>query len=214
MNSDIRIALLSLMTFCGLLRMPDVKIRILASVFIALRMFHSFVLNYLAIDYLLRTCILFIVVLVFSSKSCSLIFAIGHGIAFDKLLCIKNYKFRKSSVLVAEIQKNAKSQCCHPFPFEINLTSNFYLLGDAIRNVVKEKPLSALYRIGIPVVLSTDDDGIWPIDRCPIGHQSHHSLAAEYCRAITSRFITEEEQLQMMIAQFRKVPIPQENRNF
>ena len=125
---------------------------------------------------------------------------IGHGIAFDKLLCIKNYKFRKSSVLVAEIQRNAK-RVLSSIPFEINLTSNFYLLGDAIRNVGMEKPLSALYSIGTPVILSTDDDGIWPIDKCPIGHQSHHSLAAEYCRAISSRFITKVEQLEKMIAQ-------------
>ncbi|CAF0952646.1 unnamed protein product [Adineta steineri] len=123
---------------------------------------------------------------------------VGHGIAFDKLLSIKNYKFRKSSVLVAEIQKNAES-VFSTIPFEINITSNYYLLGDAIRNVENTKPLSALYKIKVPVVLSTDDDGIWPIDKCALGHQSHHSLAAEYCRAITSCFITERKQLENMV---------------
>ncbi|CAF4623789.1 unnamed protein product [Rotaria socialis] len=123
---------------------------------------------------------------------------VGHGVAFDKLLSIKNHKYRKSSVLVAEMQRNAKSVFAE-VPFEVNITSNFYLLGDAVRNVEKEKPLSYLYDIHVPVVLSTDNDGIWPIDKCTLGHQSHHSLAAEYCRAITTRFITEENQLEDIV---------------
>ncbi|CAF1171978.1 unnamed protein product [Rotaria sordida] len=58
---------------------------------------------------------------------------VGHGIAFDKILSIENYKFRKSSVLVAEMQQNART-ILPSIPFEVNITSNFYLLGDAIRN--------------------------------------------------------------------------------
>ncbi|CAF5190034.1 unnamed protein product, partial [Rotaria magnacalcarata] len=123
---------------------------------------------------------------------------VGHGIAFDKLLSIKNYKFRKSSVLVAQMKRNAKSVFSE-IPFEVNITSNFYLLGGAIRNVKKDKPLSNLYDIEVPVVLSTDNDGILPIDRCDLGHYSHHSLAAEYCRAIVTRFISKEEHLDRMI---------------
>ncbi|CAF3391108.1 unnamed protein product [Rotaria socialis] len=123
---------------------------------------------------------------------------VGHGIAFDKLLSIKNYKFRKSSVLVAQMKRDAKSVFSE-IPFEVNITSNFYLLGGAIRNVKKEKPLSNLYDIEVPVVLSTDNDGILPIDRCDLGHYSHHSLAAEYCRAIVTRFISKEEHLDRMI---------------
>ncbi|CAF0890921.1 unnamed protein product [Rotaria sordida] len=38
----------------------------------------------------------------------------------------------------------------------------------------------------VPVIISTDDDGIWPIDQCQLKHPGHHSLAAEYCRAIYS----------------------------
>ncbi|CAF1072778.1 unnamed protein product [Adineta ricciae] len=121
---------------------------------------------------------------------------VGHGIAFDILLSIKNYTYRKSSVLVAQMQ-NAR-RLLSSIPFEVNITSNFYLLGDAIRNTTNSKPLHVLKQFDIPIVLSTDDDGIWPIDRCPLGHQGHHSLAAEYCRAITTSFITEENQLKIM----------------
>ncbi len=142
--------------------------------------------------YILYRCIDFL------KKKLKLHIRVGHGVAFDKLLSIKNYKYRKSSVLVAEMQRNAKS-VFSSIPFEVNITSNFYLLGDAIRNVEKKKPLSYLYDIGVPVVLSTDNDGIWPIDKCALGHQSHHSLGAEYCRAITTRFITKEDQLENMI---------------
>ena len=135
---------------------------------------------------------------------------IGHGIGFDKLLSIKNYKYRKSSVLVAEMQSTAKS-VLKSIPFEVNITSNFYLLGDAIRNVHKEKPLSHLYEIGVSVILSTDDDGIWPIDKCALEHQSHHSLAGEYCKAITSQFITEDKWLKKMIRNSKKFRFHQEN---
>ncbi|CAF0797057.1 unnamed protein product [Adineta ricciae] len=127
---------------------------------------------------------------------------IGHGIAFDKLLSIKNYKYRKSSVLVAEMQN--VGSLLSSIPFEINITSNIYLLGDAIRNVESKKPLNYLYEIGVPIVLSTDDDGIWPIDKCPLEHQAHHSLAAEYCRAISTHFITREDQLRLMIDNTKK----------
>lgn len=142
---------------------------------------------------------------------------VGHGIAFDKLLSIKNYKYRKSNVLVAEIRNSAKS-LFSSIPFEVNITSNFYLLGDAIRNTGKKKPLSNLHLFGVPVILSTDDDGIWPIDNCPLGHEEHHSLAAEYCRAITTRFITEQGQLTEMIHyadtfRFSQKESPQENEN-
>lgn len=135
---------------------------------------------------------------------------VGHGIAFDKLLSIENYKHRKSSVLAAEIRNRAKS-LFSSIPFEINITSNFYLLGDAIRNVGDKKPLSDLYDFDVPVILSTDDDGIWPIDKCPLGHEGHHSLAAEYCRAITTRFITEQNQLTNMINHAKKFRFSEPN---
>lgn len=123
---------------------------------------------------------------------------VGHGIAFDKLLSIENYKYRKSSVLVAEMQRNVESVFSE-IPFEVNITSNFYLLGDALRNVKEHRPLSNLYAKKVPVVLSTDNDGIWPIDKCGLGHYAHHSLAAEYCRAIATSFISKEEHLDRMI---------------
>ncbi|CAF1478058.1 unnamed protein product [Adineta steineri] len=48
---------------------------------------------------------------------------IGHGIAFDKLLSIDNHKYRKSSVLVEEIKRNAKA-LFSSIPFEVCQTDS------------------------------------------------------------------------------------------
>jgi hypothetical protein len=49
------------------------------------------------------------------------------------------------------------------------------------------------------MILSTDGDGVWPIDHCPSKHPGHHSLAAEYCRAISSSLIKDSQQLYKML---------------
>ena len=119
---------------------------------------------------------------------------IGHGIAFARILDDSTSKLthRKSSVLLAEMRDHAK----HILPkiaFEVNITSNAYLLGPALRagNYEKAIRLDSLRELGVPIILGTDDDGVWPIDRCtnPSGHPMHISLVAEYCRAIDSKLI-------------------------
>ncbi|CAF1393591.1 unnamed protein product [Rotaria sp. Silwood1] len=72
------------------------------------------------------------------------------------------------------------------FNRRISRVSHGYSVDEAVAFLF-EVPHNAIH---VPIVLSTDDDGIWPIDKCPLEHQEHHSLAAEYCRAITTRFIT------------------------
>ena len=123
---------------------------------------------------------------------------IGHGIAFERILngSMSSLKHRKSSVLLAEIKEHAR----HVFKtiaFEVNITSNEYLLGHALRRGDFDRILqfTSLIELGAPVVLATDDDGIWPIDHCGKKHSGHQSLAAEYCRAISSPIITSRDVL-------------------
>ena len=59
------------------------------------------------------------------------------------------------------------------------------LLGDSFvdteaRNV---RSLPAFLRAGLPVVLCTDDDGVWAIHKCR-EHYRHVSVAHEFCQAI------------------------------
>ena len=124
---------------------------------------------------------------------------IGHGIAFEHILAENGAKskYRKSSVLLAEMKHHAKS-LFKTIAFEVNITSNEYLLGQPLRqgNYMQPLRLDSLFRFGIPMILATDDDGIWPIDQCLSVHPGHHSLVAEYCRAISSGLITTENDLQ------------------
>lgn len=48
-------------------------------------------------------------------------------------------------------------------------------------------------------MLATDNDGIWPLEQCPMNHPHHHSLAGEYCKAIHLNFIKEEKVLREAI---------------
>jgi len=83
-------------------------------------------------------------------------------------------------------------------PIEINLTSNFYLLptdhpsaptghnthaAESFLKDLSENPFE------IPIVLSTDNDGIWPIDSCVYNHPGHISLAAEHCLAVSRKLV-------------------------
>ena len=81
--------------------------------------------------------------------------------------------------------------------FEINMTSNEYLLGQSIRgcNYRQIRGLNEFFKIKTPIMLSTDDDGIFPIERCSINHPGHHSLTSEYCRAISSSLFKTDKQL-------------------
>ena len=108
-------------------------------------------------------------------------------------------KHRKSSVLLAEIRNHAP-YVFKTIAFEVNITSNEYLLGHSLRrgDFQRALQLDALITLGAPTILATDDDGIWPIDNCLQSCPSHHSLSGEYCRAISSRIIQRTDVLQKM----------------
>ena len=100
---------------------------------------------------------------------------------------------------MAEIRNHAQ-YVFKTIAFEVNITSNEYLLGHALRkgDFQRALQLDALLKLGAPIILATDDDGIWPIDNCLQNCPSHHSLSGEYCRAISSRIIQETEVLEKM----------------
>jgi hypothetical protein len=123
---------------------------------------------------------------------------IGHGIAFDRILGknMSSSRHRKSSVLLAEMREHA-NYLFKNIAFEVNITSNEYLLGQTLRQgkFGEILRLDALFKLKAKIILATDDDGIWPIDRCPFTHPGHHSLSAEYCRAISTSLIETPKQL-------------------
>jgi hypothetical protein len=125
---------------------------------------------------------------------------IGHGIAFNRILGASTEdtsRHRKSSVLLAEMREHAH-YLFKTIPFEVNITSNEYLLGQTLRqgNFSQILRLDALFKLDLHIILATDDDGVWPIDRCRFvhpDHRGHHSLPAEYCRAISSSLFSVDD---------------------
>lgn len=88
---------------------------------------------------------------------------IGHGIEF----CSQVYKVEFGFIKSKKI------------PVELNFTSNHYLVGNLAGHSVLQKFL----KNQIPVIICTDDDGIWPMRKCT-RHYDHISVASEICRAI------------------------------
>ena len=127
---------------------------------------------------------------------------IGGGIAFAHILSgnMSNLTHRKSSVLLAEMRDHAK-HLLTKIAFEVNITSNAYLLASTLRkdNYEQRILLNSLRELGAPIILGTGDDGIWPMDNCPTRHPGHRSLAAEYCRAISSKLIESSKQFRKIL---------------
>ena len=132
---------------------------------------------------------------------------IGHGIAFDHILGanLNSSKHRKSSVLMAEMRNHAY-YLFKKIAFEVNITSNEYLLGQILRkgDYAQILRLKALFDMKAHITLGTDDDGIWPIDQCSSIHPGHQSLAAEYCRAISTSLIGSENHLKQTFETMKK----------
>ena len=132
---------------------------------------------------------------------------IGHGIAFDHILGapLNSSKYRKSSVLMAEMRNNAY-YLFQKIAFEVNMTSNEYLLGQVLRqgDYAQILRLKELFDMGAHITLGTDDDGIWAIDQCSAVHPGHQSLAAEYCRAISTKLIDSEDHLKKTFETMKK----------
>lgn len=74
----------------------------------------------------------------------------------------------------------------HKVVFEVNLTSNHTLLSDVFCTEIGQKSemyVQSMLHNKFTVILSTDDDGIWPIQPCK-RHKCHISVAKEYCKAL------------------------------
>ncbi|CAF4025571.1 unnamed protein product, partial [Rotaria sordida] len=84
-----------------------------------------------------------------------------------------------------------------PFTFGVDI-SNEYLLGQALRQADFKQilRLKTLFDMEAHIPLGTDDDGIWPINQCSSVHPGHQSLAAEYCRAISTSLINTKEEFE------------------
>jgi adenosine deaminase len=139
---------------------------------------------------------------------------VGHGIAFQRILdrTMSSSKHRKSSVLLAEIEHQAP-YVFKTIPFEVNITSNEYLLGFALRNGTRQRPLQldALFDLNVPIILATDNDGIWPITSCPCGQSSHFSLSGECCRAIETGIIKSVKHFEHMFKHMKTYRFCSEN---
>lgn len=112
---------------------------------------------------------------------------------------------RKSDLKLQMIQSDGH-QIFSKVPFEINLTSNFYLLHNPSTTHGSNSKHVMRYFIdcNFPVLLSTDDDGVWPLDMCSEQHLNHHSLAHEVCKAIKYNILNSGKELSKMIEDFRE----------
>jgi adenosine deaminase len=84
---------------------------------------------------------------------------------------------------------------------ELSPTSNHMLLPSTFHNrerTTNKRTLRSFLDAELPVVLSTDDDGIWAIHKCKCHHR-HISVAAEYCRAIECGDIQSKDELEEML---------------
>jgi adenosine deaminase len=118
---------------------------------------------------------------------------VGHGVGFLSLDC-------PTAKRAQEFLKNNKITC------ELNMTSNLYLRLSppaADQDRASTKSLPSFIEKQIPVVLSTDDDGVWIIHKCR-SHRYHISVAAEFCRAIKHGAITNKGALLEIIDNARK----------
>lgn len=111
---------------------------------------------------------------------------IGHGLALRHFTYLLNYRDGSSVeqslvsktppylVLTSWITTALQMMWSHKTPIEVNLTSNDYLESD------HNPALRSFLSNNLPVVLCTDNDGIWPCQ-----HGAFSSVAAEFYAAIT-----------------------------
>jgi len=127
------------------------------------------------------------------AKDAQLPLRIGHGVVFAADTSGLSDGFVAAMESFRNLLKDG------PIPCELNPTSNRMLLLDSHaapdrRNI---RTLSKFLSLGLPVVLCTDDDGVWPIPACGV-HRRHRSVAYEYCHAILHGEITDVDKLKRM----------------
>ena len=136
----------------------------------------------------------------YGKKAC---LRVGHGVAFSYpgiLQISPDETFTRELTVNFPIMR--KWLKCNCVPLELNMTSNNTLLSDMFNNmerITNEKSvLSFFLREGLSVVLSTDDDGVWPIHKCK-EHYRHISVLHEFCQAVLSNSITTKTDLHKLI---------------
>ena len=123
---------------------------------------------------------------------------IGHGVAFSypECLCVSpdgNFDFETS----CDFPSHRAWLKEESIPLELNMTSNNTLLSDLFNR--KDGPSDAqsvlsyfLRQAELSVVLSTDDDGVWPIRKCK-EHYRHISVQHEFCQALLCGSLDEDD---------------------
>jgi hypothetical protein len=101
-------------------------------------------------------------------------------------------------------------------PLEVNITSNIYLLpaeskgsddaGTADTPHSSVRAIDKMLRLNWPVVLSTDNDGVWIIRKCS-AHYEHISVKGEMCRYFyhSSREDTRHESVPLIMESIRQM---------
>lgn len=126
---------------------------------------------------------------------------IGHGVAFlhgfAGIDCLEpDNKFTRDLAEFRRFLKEENVVC------ELNPTSNHMLLPDSFvdsNKLSNTRTLKTFLEAEVPVVLCTDDDGIWAIHKCKL-HYHHVSVAYEYCQAIASGDIKNKEEVEDAMA--------------
>jgi adenosine deaminase len=125
---------------------------------------------------------------------------IGHGVAF-----LYKDETEPDSFFNVKLNEFRKFLRDHHIPCELNPTSNHMLIPATFggRTVTNDRTLTAFLEEGLPVVLCTDDDGIWAIHKCSC-HYHHISVAHEFCDAIQRGEIHSEECVEKLISDGRR----------
>lgn len=121
---------------------------------------------------------------------------IGHGVAFlfnDRNL--GSNEIDAAAIFLEYLREFRKFLRDKGIVCELNPTSNHMLLSSSFDgDNSNTRTLRKFLTERVPVCLGTDDDGIWSIPRCNL-HNSHVSIAAEYCKAIECGDIQSEKEL-------------------
>jgi hypothetical protein len=115
-------------------------------------------------------------------------------------------KTADESVLHRELKIFREFLANNEIPCELNPTSNHMLIpGTFVRNqtVTNDRSLEGFFKHQVPVVLCTDDDGIWAIQKCE-RHHHHISVAHEFCEAIDRKEIKDKKQIDPLVSDGRK----------
>jgi hypothetical protein len=129
---------------------------------------------------------------------------IGHGVAFLYGLedWIPGSLTTSPSVLSRDVHDFRTFLISNKFVCELSPTSNHMLLPDSFcgdGGLSNSRTLTAYLKAKLPVVLCTDDDGIWALQKC-VSHHRHISVAHEFCNAIQNEELTSADLKALMDA--------------